>query len=263
MLTAIDTPPHLAELHEQARAVAATLRGAFELLGEPAQLQVGAVLESAYPGHVVYVLDGVMRHGSAESFVRFYGDDDLCVLPPQTSAAPAWPDAPRTVCDFACELLVIPTSEWIAYLADAPAEAGAWAGHRELQLRLMQGLCAAFAPATSRPRFELRRFAAGDVIVKQGTAADELYVLMYGRAVADVDGRVVGAVTPGEAFGEMAFLTGERRNATVVADEPTMVQVIGHEDFRKLARGNPEFLMEMLRTHARRLAAANLHLVAA
>jgi hypothetical protein len=61
------------------------------------------------------------------------------------------------------------------------------------------------------------RFAPGEAIVREGEASRALYVIADGEAVVTAAGREIGRLAAGEVFGEMAFLTGEPRRATVRA----------------------------------------------
>ena len=72
-------------------------------------------------------------------------------------------------------------------------------------------------------RLQYAPFARGDIITKQGNAAHWLYIVAFGEAEVLYEppgGRAAASsarCTPGEFFGEMALITGEARNATVMA----------------------------------------------
>ena len=59
----------------------------------------------------------------------------------------------------------------------------------------------------------------GDVLVRQGDPADALYIVLSGRFAVQVAGRreAVAELGPGQPIGEIAFLAGGLRTATVVA----------------------------------------------
>jgi len=80
------------------------------------------------------------------------------------------------------------------------------------------------ARASLLPEFSSRRYPVGDVIVREGEAADEFFVVVAGSV--DVSRRdAAGAATAvarlgaGEYFGEMGLLDAAPRNATVTAGE--------------------------------------------
>src|ERR1700688_5141446 len=74
--------------------------------------------------------------------------------------------------------------------------------------------------AALEPLLQEESYDFGDVIVKQGDAADSFYILTKGRARAlkiKSDGEEIplGVLKPGDSFGEAALLDGGTRNATV------------------------------------------------
>ncbi|HQU41401.1 MAG TPA: ATP-binding cassette domain-containing protein [Pirellulales bacterium] len=91
----------------------------------------------------------------------------------------------------------------------------------------------------------LERFAAGDVVIRQGDPGDKLYVIRSGKAEVHVtkDGqtRQVATLGPGDFFGEAALISGEPRNATVRAGEPLEVYTLGKDDFKRVIDASPPF----------------------
>jgi CRP-like cAMP-binding protein len=61
------------------------------------------------------------------------------------------------------------------------------------------------------------RFAPEEPVVSVGEASRAMYVVATGEAAVEGYGRELGRLGPGEEFGEIAFLTGEERSATVRA----------------------------------------------
>jgi small-conductance mechanosensitive channel len=71
-------------------------------------------------------------------------------------------------------------------------------------------------------RLQYAPFARGDVITKQDSIAHWLYIIAFGEAEVHYEQpgrapRIIGSVRAGQFFGEMGLLTGEARNATVIA----------------------------------------------
>lgn len=83
-------------------------------------------------------------------------------------------------------------------------------------------------------------FNKGDIIMKQGDAADGMYFIEEGRVSIYKnrdDGRsdvLVGKVTKGQYFGELALLTKEHRRATVKADCDVKTAFIDKDSFERL-----------------------------
>ena len=97
------------------------------------------------------------------------------------------------------------------------------AGHLPALSRLDAGQRAALVSAAS-----VRDLPAGATIVSVGDAGDAAYFILDGRAAAgtpEEDGsyRSLSTMEAGDFFGEIAALTGSRRTATVVADQPTSI----------------------------------------
>lgn len=89
-----------------------------------------------------------------------------------------------------------------------------------------------------------RRVSQGDVLVEQGSAADEVFVVLTGRleAVAGSAGDevVIGSVGDGDVVGEVTVIAGGRRTATLRAAEPTEVLAIERARFESWLSEHPD-----------------------
>lgn len=63
----------------------------------------------------------------------------------------------------------------------------------------------------------IRAVKAGKVLAEQGTHGDELYLLLNGVLVVEVDGEHLAELGPGAVLGERAALEGGARTATLRA----------------------------------------------
>jgi cAMP-dependent protein kinase regulator len=97
------------------------------------------------------------------------------------------------------------------------------------------------------------RFAPMQDIIREGEAADSMYVLLEGLVevrIAGVDGRevAIASLKAGEFFGEQALLSGGsgRRNATVRAVQPTSVLQIARATVNASLSKSPENLFPQL-----------------
>jgi CRP-like cAMP-binding protein len=100
-------------------------------------------------------------------------------------------------------------------------------------------------------------FAPGEAIVVQGKQVHNLYILTSGRAevrvaVTGAPPRVVNQLVSPDYFGEMGMLTGEPRQATVVALTPTVCWRLDKETFRAFLEGRPQIADEVSRVLAQR-----------
>jgi serine/threonine protein kinase len=64
---------------------------------------------------------------------------------------------------------------------------------------------------------EWKEFAKGEVIVTEGEQETAFYIIAKGGVEVVKNERVVGKMKQGDCFGEIAFLTRQPRNATIVA----------------------------------------------
>lgn len=77
---------------------------------------------------------------------------------------------------------------------------------------------------------------AGKTLVTEGRAGREVFLIIDGTAVVTIDGQAVGALGPGQYIGEVAMLDHQPRTATVVAETPMRLFVVGPEAFGTFAR---------------------------
>ena len=67
----------------------------------------------------------------------------------------------------------------------------------------------------------------------------------------------VGAYLPGVVFGEMAFIDGSKRSASVVADSAVVCHALTREDFERIGLEHPGMQVKLLR-NLLRVFSANL-----
>jgi putative ABC transport system ATP-binding protein len=101
------------------------------------------------------------------------------------------------------------------------------------------------------------RFAAGAAIVRQGQAGDEFHLIHRGSVdvLIDTGGGVVNQVATlreGEFFGERSLLTGEPRNATVLAREDVETYVLDQDDFKAALEASPPFKEQLYKVYFQR-----------
>ncbi|UCC63376.1 MAG: cyclic nucleotide-binding domain-containing protein [Anaerolineae bacterium] len=96
----------------------------------------------------------------------------------------------------------------------------------------------------------LQHYPAGATIIQQGEPGSDFYILASGRVavraeVARGKRRFLGSGRRGFFFGETALLTGDRRNATITAVEPSEVFVFDRESFEQLHKLHPSIEEEI------------------
>ena len=81
-------------------------------------------------------------------------------------------------------------------------------------------------------RTEEKIFGAGEVLVRKGAPGSKFYIILEGNTSvhlgAEVHSPQLAQLGRGDYFGEMSLLTGEERNATVVAVNDCRVVELSH-----------------------------------
>jgi CRP-like cAMP-binding protein len=93
---------------------------------------------------------------------------------------------------------------------------------------------------------------AGKVLVTEGGAGSEFFVIVDGKARVTRRGKKVAELGPGQFFGDLALLDRAPRNASVIADSDLEVAKLGQRAFDALL-DHPGFSKKLLAGLARRL----------
>ncbi len=105
-------------------------------------------------------------------------------------------------------------------------------------------------------------YGPGDEIFSQGDEAKAMYLIKMGSVKIQQKGRTgeeinVATLGTGSLFGEMAFVDGEKRSATVSAVEKCDIITLPFEKLKELLRGNEKmsanFYMSMAKFLCNRL----------
>lgn len=100
----------------------------------------------------------------------------------------------------------------------------------------------------------------GAILTRAGDPGDHFFMVVDGRARAEVGRRKRSRLGPGDFFGEMSLLDGGPRSATVVAETPMRLLVIHRRDFARLLREVPDLMRSLLVILSRRLRQAEQNL---
>jgi CRP/FNR family cyclic AMP-dependent transcriptional regulator len=93
----------------------------------------------------------------------------------------------------------------------------------------------------------------GKVLVREGAAGAEFFVIVEGTAEVSRHGQRVAELGPGTFFGDLALLDKAPRNATVTATTPMELVVLGQREFAGLIDEVPGFAHKLLAGLAHRL----------
>jgi CRP-like cAMP-binding protein len=100
----------------------------------------------------------------------------------------------------------------------------------------------------------------GAVLTREGEPGLDFFVVVDGDAVAAVEGDEIGAIGAGGFFGEMALIDGGDRVATVTANSPMQLLVLGRHDFNEmLEMAMPQIAPKLLAVVGARMRSIDEH----
>jgi CRP-like cAMP-binding protein len=252
MLAFIDLPAYLPALDEESRRCGAELAQALGPHLAAATIKAEEDATRAAEPTLVYLESACLRWQDGPRLVRMYNDGDWIAAGPDGAGQGA-----SATSEFASTVRTIARPAFEAHLRQDAATAALWEQYRGLQERILLGLCGTLAREDVAPNTRMTRYQRDDVIVIEGSPANEVFVMLEGAASVMVQGRPVGAIGEGEVFGEISFLTGQPRSASVVAASPCLVQVIEREQFAAMVRANPQLMVHVATTLASRVVDLN------
>jgi NTE family protein len=101
----------------------------------------------------------------------------------------------------------------------------------------------------------VRRVAGGETLIEQGSLAQAMFIVNFGRfEVKNFARQVIAEVGAGQLIGEIGFFAGEPRTASVVAARDSEVLEINRAQFDALVARIPEIQHAVTRALAKRLA---------
>lgn len=90
------------------------------------------------------------------------------------------------------------------------------------------------------------RYPAGKVLIQEGLAGVFMYVVLQGCVEIAVQHNVVGMISRGGIFGEMALITRADRVASAIAQTDCELLAISRNVFLDLVCSNPKFAVALL-----------------
>jgi len=113
-----------------------------------------------------------------------------------------------------------------------------------------------------------RRYTKGQTVFHMGDEGKSLYIIKKGRIKvtipsAEGDELILTILSEGQMFGELSFIDGKQRSATVQAMEETEVLCLNREDFLSLLRIRFDLVLKVLELFAQRLRDTDVFLAEA
>jgi len=81
-----------------------------------------------------------------------------------------------------------------------------------------------------------RMFSPGEVLVKENTTDEGLFIIIHGQVSVNIDNEKVDLLGPGSVIGEMLVLSGLPRTATVIAETPATTLFITIAKMRQIMK---------------------------
>jgi len=103
---------------------------------------------------------------------------------------------------------------------------------------LFDGMANDEAAATAA-LFEEGRYLMGDRVTREDEFGYSFFIVLEGKVRVNVGGDVVAELAAGDHFGEVALVSGQKRNATVTVVESCRLAKIMMWDFPTLLEEHP------------------------
>jgi pyruvate,water dikinase len=104
--------------------------------------------------------------------------------------------------------------------------------------------------------FKTRKFATGDVVIREGSGGAAFYLIDSGEASVSIRGEEVGNLGRGDHFGEIALIDEGVRAATVTATSELVCHGLTFWEFRPLVEQNGRIGWKLLQSMAKMLRGA-------
>ena len=111
---------------------------------------------------------------------------------------------------------------------------------------------------------ESKKYSAGDIIFREGTIGDGVYIVRSGRIMlysfsAHGERKIFDLITEGDVIGEMAVIDGEARSMTAEAVTDVAMDFISKADFEDIILTDKAAILPFLTLVVRRLRRLDEH----
>lgn len=97
-----------------------------------------------------------------------------------------------------------------------------------------------------------RHFDAGQIVIREGAENEELFLISEGKVDVVREDHNVVQLGPADFFGGVSFISGEPRNATVVATEALDTYTLDKAEFRTAMEMSASFREQLQRYYFQR-----------
>jgi hypothetical protein len=254
MLTIYDVPEEILHLHKESKALADEIIQ-FLAMQEFTSVKHGTELLSTYADSVIIIIKGIFKTFYDHKFLRFYTACEI-VSTEEMKKLPV-----EIVGEMASQIIAISKNDFYEKISSNKEAQSKWGQYCQLQIGIYLGVCSSFISKEYKPVINIKTYPPGAVIISEGDAPGCIFEMIDGTAVVSIQSTEVGAIHTGEIFGEVGFLTGTSRTASVIARSQCMVQYMNVDDIDQMLRMRPKMIYNISKTIAKRLIDVNDRLV--
>lgn len=222
------------------------------------------IVREGDPNEFFYViLEGEVRISQLDKTIRILSDRDVFGLENyykgMNYSTTAKARKPSRIAAYKCTSL-----EEMAY--SNPSLLSIILQSAYMQLEQTTSIAEANIPYTEIINLDIREYGNNEVIIEEDTNGTEIFRLTQTEGGLEVlkRGKSIAVISkPGEYFGEMSFILGEPRSATIRSIGRSVVEVMAVEDggLEKIIHENPDIADKIIAGLAKRLKEANIRLV--
>jgi serine/threonine protein phosphatase PrpC len=93
---------------------------------------------------------------------------------------------------------------------------------------------------------QVRSYEHEDLIIEEGSAGEELFILLEGEVKLHKAGAFITTLKQGDHFGEMALIDQSPRSASAFAEGPTRLLILSRPDFYEIVRKERKLSVKLL-----------------
>lgn len=255
MLTTMDIPEEILEIYRRNKMPITEAVGGMSEDYLSTAVDHNTDLCIAYPSSVIYIRGGIFKYFFNKKLIRYYSTGDIIYTPDKSQSGVSITN------EYGAEVTVVKSDDFLKHLIENESLLKSWFLYQKASDYIMHALCSLHISEDFQSLSDMRQYEANTVIIKEGDEPENLFEMLEGSAVVTVNGAEIGNVNEDEVFGEISFLTGAKRGATVTTKTRCLVQVISRPDLEKFAKQRPGLIFKLSQTLAQRLTEVNRRLV--